>query len=121
MIGTKETDDAANTCIYINGNTRSENAGKTYYYATTATGDHSFYTNGSSTLANTLANFAPDKIRLYKSPRSVNCNYENEGLLYPHTTLTNVGGTSLNGCFIPVDNYTNSLMVCAFSHSTNHC
>ncbi len=77
-----------------------------------------FYTNGSSLLSNTLAESAPDKIRLYKNIRSVNANYENEGLLYPHSTLTNVGGSSLNGYFIPVDNYTNSLMVCAFSHNS---
>jgi hypothetical protein len=60
--------------IYINGNTLfGGNAGKTEYYATTTTGDHTFYTNGSSTLTNTLANFAPDKIRLYKKYKVYEC------------------------------------------------
>jgi hypothetical protein len=117
IVDSKDVDDSANTCIYINGNTRSGgNAGKIQYYATTATGNHTFYTNGSSLLANTLADLAPDKIRLYKNISSVYVNYENDGILYPHSTLTNSGGSSLNGFFIPVDNYTNSLMVCAFSH-----
>jgi hypothetical protein len=116
LIGTKNVDDSTNTCIYINGNTRTTFAGKIHYYATTATGDHTFYTNGSSTLANTLANFAPTKNTFYKNVRAV--NYENEGILYPHSTLTNSGGSSLNGYFIPVSDYTNSLMTCAFSHDS---
>jgi hypothetical protein len=78
-----------------------------------------FITNGSSLLANTLADLAPDKIRSYRNIRSVNANYENDGLLYPFTSgLVNRGGSSLSGYFIPVDNYTNSLMVCAFSHDS---
>jgi hypothetical protein len=69
IIGSKDVDDSANTCIYINGNTRfAGNAEKIEYYATTTTGDHTFYTNRSSTLTNTLANFAPDKIRWVSSP-----------------------------------------------------
>jgi hypothetical protein len=118
-IGTKEVDDANNTCIYIYGNTFSGNAGNISYYATTASGRHSFFTNGSPTLANTLATLSPDKCRFFKSPRAMNCNYENEGLLYPFTSgLVNVGGTTLGGYFIPVNEYTNSLMTCAFSHDS---
>jgi hypothetical protein len=116
LIGSKETDDAANTSIEIYGNTHSTFAGKIYYFATTATGDHTFYTNGSTTLANTLANFSPTKNTFYKNVRAV--NYENEGVLYPHTTLTNSGGSSLSGYFIPVNDYTNSFMTCAFSHDS---
>jgi hypothetical protein len=48
----------------------------------------------------------------------MNANYENEDLLYPFSTLTNVGGTSRNGYFIPVSDYTNSLMICVFSHNS---
>jgi hypothetical protein len=114
IIGSKDVDDSANTSIEIYGNTHPSFPGKIYYFATTATGDHTFYTNGSSTLANTLANFAPTKNTFYKNVRAV--NYENEGVLYPHSTLINSGGSSLSGYFIPVNDYTNSLMVCAFSH-----
>lgn len=117
LIGTKQVDDASNTCIYIHGNTFSGNAGNISYYATTTSGRHAFFTNGDS--SNTLAILSPDKCRFYKPLRSMNCQYENEGQQYPFSTgNVNSGGTSLNGYFIPVNEYTNSLMVCAFSHDS---
>ncbi len=97
-MGSKETDDSANTCISKNGNARAcGNAGAIEYYATTTTEEYFLYTNGSSLLANALAKLSPDKIRLYKTIRPVNANYENEGQQSPHSTLTNVGGTVLSG------------------------
>ena len=117
MIGTKQIDDSANTCIYLNGNTLSGNAGNIAYYATTSTGRHSFFTNGDP--SNTLATLSPDKCRFFKPLRSMNCQYENEGQQYPFTSgMVNVSGTTLNGYFIPVNDYTNSLMTCAFSHDS---
>ena len=119
MIGTKQVDDSGNTCIYLSGNTLSGNAGNISYYATTTTGRHSFFTDGSPSVGNTLATLSPDKCRFFKSIRSMNCQYENEGQQFPFTTgFVNSGGTSLNGYFIPVNEYTNSLMVCAFSHDS---
>jgi hypothetical protein len=39
----------------------------------------------------------------------INCNYENEGQLISFQTLINSGGAALDGYFISVAKYTNSI------------
>jgi len=50
LIGTNDTDGNTNTRIVLSGNTRTSYVGNIDYIATTATGNHTFYTNGSTTL-----------------------------------------------------------------------
>jgi hypothetical protein len=62
-----------------------------------------------------------NNVRMFKSPRTINCNYENEGQSISSGTLINTGGTAINGYFIPVAKYTNSILLCSFIHdSTNY-
>jgi hypothetical protein len=59
-----------------------------------------------------------NNVRMFKSPRTINCNYENEGQLISHGTLINTGGSALDGYFIPVAKYTNSILLCSFTHDS---
>jgi hypothetical protein len=66
----------------------------------------------SSTLTTTGGIDVGDKI--------VGRRYECVGVLFSYTTLTNSGGQSRDGYFIPIaiNNYGNSIILCAFSHDS---
>jgi hypothetical protein len=59
-----------------------------------------------------------NNVRMFKSPRIINCNYENEGQLIPFSTLINTRGTAFDGYFISVAKYTNSILLCSFTHDS---
>jgi hypothetical protein len=113
LIGTKDIDDANNSKIVVSGNTRIGNTGCIDYYAITPTGKHAFYVN-------TIINFSVEANNVYfrKNPRTIDCTYENGGISIPYGTRINVAGTTLGGYFVPIQSYTNSIMMCSFTHDS---
>ena len=116
VLGTKETDDANNTKILINGYQRAGQEGDIKYIATTATGKHRFFLNNSTEVLNIdQADFT-----VYKSITTVGDNYYTDGKYYPCYTsgLINTAGQTKIGYFIPTEFFFNSLIMLAISHNS---
>lgn len=116
LIGTKNGDDGNNTKIVLSGSSRTGgNIGCIDHYAITSSGNHKFYVNAN-------LNFSIENTFIYlrKTPRTVDCHYENGGVAIGYSSRVNVGGTTLVGYFIPVQSYTNSIMMCSFTHDSTY-
>ena len=74
--------------------------------------------NVSASTFQNICTMDTNNVRMFKSPRTINCNYENEGQLNSFQTLINSGGTTLDGYFISVAKYTNSILLCSFTHDS---
>jgi len=116
VIGTRNVDDnTLNTKILLNGNTYtgSSAVGSIQYFATTATGKHIFYVNGTTALVdwdNTDCTF-------YNSITTIGANYYTDGEYIPHSPKTNTAGVLKNGYFIYLGYFFNSLLNIALSHN----
>ena len=114
LLGSKDGDDANNTKIVLSGHQRSGVEGNVQYYATTAGGAHFFYNNQLITGI------------ISSSGLSINSNisltsgtYRNGGFSVVRSgKFRNGSGVGVNGYFIDPSPYSNSLMICAFSHDS---
>lgn len=113
LIGTKDTNDANNTRIILNGYQKSGSVGNVEYVATTATGAHTFWLNNSTA----VVDIDNTDFTVYKSISTIGDNYYTDGKYITYSSKTDAGGVFKVGYFITNEFFFNSLVNIAVSHN----
>jgi hypothetical protein len=114
LIGTKDVNDNNNTRIGLSGFERTGgNAGNIEYIATTATGKHIFYVNGTTT----LVDWDDTDCTFFNSITTNGANYYTDGEFLLNTSKTNTSGVVRTGYFLTLEWFFNSSINIAFSHN----
>jgi hypothetical protein len=121
IIGTKDGNDANNTRIELSGSARSRRLGFIDYHAVSANGLHVFFINQSVIASISTAGLSiTGNITTTSGNISLTSgSYRNGGVFVARSgKFRNGSGAGVNGCFIDPADYSNSLMICAFSHDS---
>jgi hypothetical protein len=113
-IGTKEVDDVNNTSILMYGyqHANALRKGCVEYVASTPTGTHDFYMNGSTAIA---VSMTPDDFKISTSCSTYGFNYFTDGEYLNYEIRVNTSGIGKGGYFHTTEYFFNSFVVLACS------
>lgn len=113
-IGTKEVDDVNNTSILMYGyqHANASRKGCVEYVASTPTGTHDFYMNGSTAIA---VSMTPDDFKISTSCSTYGFNYFTDGEYLNYEIRVNTSGIGKGGYFHTTEYFFNSFVVLACS------